>query len=341
MPDNLEHIEPFADVDLDELSDGLISYVRRELNSQFVDYREPLTRLRGGYETLICRFQLSGVEEHLSKPMIIRLFPENKDSSQALRESTIQNTMADLGYPVPSVHASCTDTSVVGNVFVVMDYVEGETLWDSDMSYDRISRVLGNLHARMHQVDPEPIARRFTEMGWDRGSLTFDGKLEWLRTQVDPNYPWLTPAVEWLSENRPSTPEDLSVCHCDFHPLNILFRGGRAQAVLDWGGFLIGDPAMDVAFTTFLITVPLGLLFPDVCPEQVKEKYLSAYHDTKPLDETNMAYYGAARGIQALLDASQGQEAWRIPEMVKLLLVHVQDVTGLRIRPPFYADGGP
>lgn len=340
MPDNLEDIAPFAEVNLDELSDNLITYVRKELKSQFVDYREPLTRLTGGYETLICRFQLGGVEEHLSKPMIIRLFAENTDSSQALRESTVQNAMSDLGYPVPAVHATCTDESVVGSVFLVMDYVEGETLWDSDMSYDRISGVLGNLHARMHQKDPEPIARRFTEMGWDRKALSFDGKLEWLRTQVKPNYPWLKLAVEWLFENLPSDPEDLSVCHCDFHPLNILFKDGKAQAVLDWGGFLIGDPAMDVAFTSFLITVPLGLLFPDVCPEQVKEKYLSAYRDTGPLDETSMAYYGTARGIQALLEAAQGHEVWRIPEIVELLLAYVHDVTGLRIRPPFYADGG-
>ena len=272
--------------------------------------------------------------------MIIRLFPANKDSGQALRESTVQNAMADLGYPVPSVHATCTDKSIVGNTFVVMDYVEGETLWDSDISYDRIAGVLGNLHARMHRVDPEPIARRFTEMGWDRRSLTFARKLEWLRGQVNLNCPWLGHAVEWLFENRPDSPEDLSVCHCDFHPLNILYKDGRIQAVLDWGGFLIGDPAMDVALTTFLITVPLGVLFPDIHPEQVEEKYLSSYRDARPLDETSMAYYGTAKGILSLLDASQGQAAWKIPEMAKRLLAYVHDVTGLRISPPFYANGG-
>jgi len=334
MPDNSEITEPFADVNLDELSNNLIVYVRKELNSESVNYLEPLTRLTGGYETLICRFQLSGVEERLSNPMIIRLFPENKDSDQALKESIVQNAMAELGYPVPAVHATCTDKAVLGSAFIAMDYVEGETLLDSNMSHDHVFGVLGNLHAEMHQQDPEPIAGKFTEMGWDRKSLTFDSRLEWLRTQVNPNYPWLKVAVEWLFENRPSDPKVLSVCHCDFHPLNILFKDGKIRAVLDWGGFLIGDPAMDVAYASFLSDIALQLISPDLDTEKVKEKYLDAYRKIRPLDETNIAYYSTIKGVQSLLEGVQGHEVWGSPNIVKQLLIAIFEVTGVKIEMP-------
>ena len=77
MPENAANLEPFADIDLDEMSVKLIDYLRKELDSTSVEYLKPLTRLTGGYETFICRFQLSGVDERLSKPLIIRVYAEN------------------------------------------------------------------------------------------------------------------------------------------------------------------------------------------------------------------------------------------------------------------------
>ncbi len=34
--------------------------------------------------------------------------------------------------------------------------------------------------------------------------------------------------------------------HADLHPLNLLTRGGTVAAVIDWGGFGAGDPALDL-----------------------------------------------------------------------------------------------
>ena len=96
MPDNSGNLKPFADIDVDKMSVKLIEYLRKELDSTFVDYLEPLTRLTGGYETFICRFQLSGVGERLSKPLSILVYAENSDYYQPLKESMLQNAMADV-----------------------------------------------------------------------------------------------------------------------------------------------------------------------------------------------------------------------------------------------------
>jgi len=335
MPDNTETMEPFAEIDLDKMSVELINYVRKELNSESVDYLEPLTRLTGGYETLICRFQLSGLNEDLSRPMVLRVFAEHSDFYQPTKESLVQNALFEQGYPVPAVHGSCTDKTVLGNAFNIMDYFDGETLLDSNTPIDKVSAILGDLHARMHEVDPEPVITKFTEVGWDSRSLTLEGRLDWLLEQANSNFPWLSDAAQWLLDNRPKDTERLSVCHCDFHPLNILFKDGKVQAVLDWGSFTIGDPAMDVAWTDFLINIPMKVIFPDLDLDQVREIYLDAYRKTRPLDEANNAYYGAIRNVMALKEGAQGHAVWRHPEAVKLLLASIYDVIGITIEIPY------
>ena len=335
MPDNFGKLKPFADIDLDEMSVKLINYLRKELDTKLVNYREPLTRLTGGYETLICRFRLSGLNEELSGPMVLRVFAEYSDIHQPIKESLAQNAMADQGYPVPKVYGTCLDKTVLGNTFTIMDYFDGETLLDSGTPSDEVSAILGNLHARMHKIDPEPIITKFTEVEWDIRMLTLAGKLGWLLEQVNSDFPWLSDAAQWLFENRPAEPEKLSVCHCDFHPLNILFKDGKIQAVLDWGSFMIGDPAMDMAWTNFLLNIPLRILFPDLDPDQIREKYLDAYRRTKSLDESNTAYYGAVRSVQALMEGAQGQAVWRHPEVGELLLNSINDVTGIKADIPF------
>jgi aminoglycoside phosphotransferase (APT) family kinase protein len=334
MPENSENLEPFADIDIDAMSVKLIDYLRKELGSKSVNYLKPLTRLTGGYETFICRFQLSGVDDRLSKPLIIRVYAENSDYYQPLKESMVQNAMADQGYPVPAVYSTCTDKTILGGAFIIMDYFEGKTLLDSNMPFDQVFDVLGNLHAKLHNIDPEPIVKKFTETGMDSRVLKFESMLKGFRTQVNLNFFWLNEAAEWLFENRPNDPEILSVCHDDFHPRNILFKDGKVKAVLDWSGFLIGDPAMDVALTIFLITIPTKLLSPDLDSEQLREMYLNAYRNTRPLDETNIAYYGTVRRALALKEGAQGHVVWGHPEIIQLLLASIYEITGVKIEIP-------
>ncbi|TSD47097.1 aminoglycoside phosphotransferase family protein [Rhodococcus sp. KBS0724] len=42
--------------------------------------------------------------------------------------------------------------------------------------------------------------------------------------------------------------------HSDLHPGNILVRGGRLSAVIDWGGLSLGDPAIDCLVAWTLLT---------------------------------------------------------------------------------------
>ena len=334
MTRDTKSLEPFADIDLGTISDKLIIFLCRELGLNSIEFLEPLTRLKGGYETCICRFQLSGLDKNLEKPMILRIYADHADVYQAARETIIQNAMAEQGYPVPPVHGNCLDKAVLGNTFLIMDYVDGDTLMESNIDSGQIFEILGNIHARLHNISPEPIATKFVESEWTYQSLTYDGKLEWLKTMVIQNFPWLIEAVEWLLDNRPDDPQNLSVCHGDFHPMNILAKNSQVQAVLDWSGFLIADSVLDVSTTSFLIDFPMGKIYPDLDSKPTKKRYLDAYQKIKPLDETKMAYYGIFRRVQALTEAARGQAVFQHSDTIELLTTSITETTGLEIKGP-------
>ena len=70
--------------------------------------------------------------------------------------------------------------------------------------------------------------------------------------------------LRWLVEHRPAEPARLSICHRDFHALNVLFADGEVTGIVDWGGLLVADPVFDVANTVMLLTIPGRLLKDDL-----------------------------------------------------------------------------
>ena len=143
-------------------------------------------------------------------------------------------------------------------------------------------------------------------------------------------------------QNRPSEPGRLAICHGDFHPLNILIQDGIVTGVLDWPGFLIADPALDIANTILLTTVPfkhlasslLGPNFASADLERASQLYLDAYRAQLPLDITNIDYYRVRRSIHALIEGFRGHQVWHHSLIVKDLIELVHKATEIRITMP-------
>jgi aminoglycoside phosphotransferase (APT) family kinase protein len=47
------------------------------------------------------------------------------------REARAMTALGSAGFPVPRIHALCTDDSVIGSAFYVMEFVEGRIFWNS------------------------------------------------------------------------------------------------------------------------------------------------------------------------------------------------------------------
>jgi aminoglycoside phosphotransferase (APT) family kinase protein len=316
---------------VEQLSDGLIAYLRVQLDNTSIGYRTPLTPMKGGYETHMYRFGLSGVEGELSRPLALRLFPPHDGPGMVIWESTVQNTLADQGYPVARVYLKCTDPSILGGVFFIMALLPGELMMT--LPFETIPGLLAEAHAELHCVDPGPLVSSLREQGFVERAYRFVWVVEELR-EVAGICPWLGKGIDWLVEHRPPEPERLSVCHGDFHPLNILVQDGQVTGVVDWGGLKIADPVLDIANTIVLAMIPAKHLFSLPGWDKFPGMYLDAYRAHRPLDLRYLDYYQARRCIIALWEGARGHQVWRMPAVVEDLTQQVHNATGIRIAPP-------
>jgi len=319
---------------LEQLSDSLIAYLEAQLDNRSIGYETPLTPMRGGYETHMYRFRLSGVEGELSRPLALRLYAPHDGPGRAIWESTIQNALADEGYPVARAYLTCTDASILGGVFFIMALLPGELMMA--LPFETIAGLLGDSHAALHRMDPGPLARSLRERGFDERAYRLSRGLQ-LRSEAREaagRYPWLGAGVDWLVEHCPPEPERLSVCHGDFHPLNILVREGQITGVVDWAGLKIADPVLDIANTIVLMTVPVKHLFALPGVDEIPQMYLDAYRAHRPLDLRYLDYYQARRCIIALIEGASGHQVWQMPRVVEDLVELVHNATGIRMTPP-------
>jgi len=160
-----------------------------------------------------------------------------------------------MGYPVPRALLVETATAPLGGPFIVMQRVGGRPLGQQGaasfaagtsvvtrlVNLARLPGALGGIsrtwvetQVRLHRLPPEPLLRAAAAAGVDARLLTFDGQLARLAATIeDVGLSALTPAVSWLQANRPDDGRAVSICHGDFHPLNIMADGGIVTGVID------------------------------------------------------------------------------------------------------------
>jgi aminoglycoside phosphotransferase (APT) family kinase protein len=313
------------------MSDNLLAYLRVELNDAGVSYCVRPTSLQGGYETQMFRFQLDNAPEELSGPLVLRVFPAYQGPERAIWECAVQNSLADQGYPAPQVYFAGTDAKLLGGPFVVMQFLPGETMLAA--APEKTPVLLGAAHATLHNLQVEPLIEALRSRGVEEQRLRFSRRLAWLSGRVAV-HPWLAEAVQWLGDNRPPEPDQLSICHGDFHPLNILVDGDKVSAVLDWPGFSIADPAMDVAFTVVLLSIASSVLLPIENLDAMLACYYAAYDSVRPLDLEHLDYYRMVRCVMALVEGAEGQEVWTRPAVVLRLTEWIQEGAGIRVAVP-------
>jgi aminoglycoside phosphotransferase (APT) family kinase protein len=312
-------------------ADALIAYLRREFSSSGIEYATELTQMQGGQEAYTYRFRLRNASEALSKSLVLRLYPSFQNSRRVLLESTVQNLLFDVQYPAPRVYATCADKAILGGAFFLMEYLPGETMLSAPP--ENVAKLLAASHAALHNIDPTSLNIPVTLASYEN---RVEGRLDGL-FQCQTKYPWLRESLQWLAENRPEEPERLSVCHGDFHPSNILVDNDNVTGVLDWPGFLIADPVLDVAFTIVCLTIPFRRIFPQIEWNYLARGYLENYQIRRAFDLRDLAYYRVLRCVTALVDAADGQVVWRDPFIVKDLTEYIHSQTGISVASPHYA----
>jgi len=261
---------------------ALVRYLREHLRG----FREPceILQFQGGQSNPTFFLRTPDARYVLRKKPPGKLLP----SAHAVeREYAAMEALAVTDVPVPKVRLLCTDESVIGTSFYVMDFIDGRVFTDLLLTevplaqrgamYDEMNRVLAALHKVEYRAvglagfgKPEGYVRRQI----DRWSRQYAAS----RTEEVPEMDRL---MQWLPAHMPAQ-EVTAIAHGDYRLGNLLFHPSepRVLAVLDWELATLGHPLADLAYNCLPWRLPpevsgiSGLDAPGIPAEQ---EYVASY----------------------------------------------------------------
>ena len=209
--------------------------------------------ISGGKSNLTYLVRSDAGEVVLRRPPLGHILATAHDVA---REYRVIAALAGTDVPVPAALHLCTDESVLGAPFLVMEYVAGPIARDglpagyADAPEQRraIADALVDTLAALHAVEPHAVG--LGGFGRPEGYLSRQLSRwvrQWEATPSDP-LPELDALAETLAASIPAG-ETGPVVHGDFRLDNTVLdpdRPGRIAAVLDWEMSTLGDPLADL-----------------------------------------------------------------------------------------------
>ena len=293
---------------MSELKPTLEQYLRAKRSDKTALSITHLGKLRDGWESDNYRVTVEHGDPKTRADWVWRVYSGAGSEAKATREFTAMQKLRAAGYPVPEVILLETADSPVKRPFILMEYIQGEAMWDllDQAPADRGARLVYQfcrLFVQLHDLDwkqfdnslpgSEPfffIDRWLAEArGVLQGLPEFDG----------------SPFLEWAASRR-----ELFACshpspaHQDFHPGNILVGANDDATVIDWTNFAVTDARFDLAWTLVLAHAYGG-------PE-LRASVLQSYqrHAGKPVEhiEAFEAIACARRLLDLTVSLTQGAQ---------------------------------
>jgi len=237
----------------------LAAFLRAEAEAEHAEVRA-LRRLAGGSsrEIWALEVELRGGPNAGRLDLVMRRDPPGRtgEGSRDLEFRVVQVAHAG-GVPVPRPWWACTDASVLGSAFYLMDRVEGEALPRRLLRDERYAKTrevltqqLAEILARIHAIDPDLPALQGLEdktRGGSSALTQLEETAAGIRELAGEPHPALDLAERWLRERIPRDSRRTLV-HGDYRVGNVLFDERGVQAVLDWELCKIGDPVEDLGW---------------------------------------------------------------------------------------------
>ena len=195
----------------------------------------------------------NGIRYVLRRPPLGHVLATAHDMA---REHRIISAVGQTNVPVPATLGLCTDESVNGAPFYVMNFVDGVVLDNAEKAemLDKSLRRSASFNlidvlCELHDVDIDAVglgnlAKRegYIERQIKRWST------QWENSKTR-ELPEIDEVVRLLSTKVPQQ-QDVSIAHGDFRFGNVLtdVTTGRIAAVLDWELCTLGDPLADLGY---------------------------------------------------------------------------------------------
>ena len=248
---------------VDTLDEALLASY---LEANIEEFKGPLTasKFAGGQSNPTFKIDAA------SGSYVLRRQPPGKllKSAHAVdREYRVLAALADTDVPVARVYHLCEDPEVIGSIFYIMEFCDGNVHWGSSLEdvssnqqrtkmYDEMSRVM----AAIHSVDLEKVGLsdygrpgNYFQRQYDRWSAQYKA------SELKP-IPEMNQVIEWLGNNIPEDDGKVSLVHGDYRLDNLMFSADneRVIAVLDWELSTLGHPYADLAYQCMGMRLPSG-----------------------------------------------------------------------------------
>ena len=193
------------------------------------------------------------------RDFVLRKKPPGKlvaSAHQVDREFRVISALAATDVPVARAHLLCADEQVIGQMFYLMDAVEGRILVNPAMPdqmpaeraaiFDSMNAVL----ARLHRVDPAAVG--LGDYG-RTGQYIARQVSRWSRQYAElktEDIPAMDRLTAWLPEHIPDDGDPTTIVHGDYRLGNLVVHPTepRIVAVLDWELSTLGHPLCDIAY---------------------------------------------------------------------------------------------
>ncbi|WP_332767492.1 phosphotransferase [Phenylobacterium sp.] len=193
-----------------------------------------------------------------TKKYVMRRKPPGKllPSAHAVdREYKVITALYPTGFPVAKSYGLCTDDSVVGTWFYVMDMVEGRILWDQQLpQYEPAERhaiymAKINTLADLHNTDYEAIGLGDYGKPGNYMGRQVDRWTKQYKASETEHLEDMEKLIEWLPKSLPAQ-ERTSIVHGDYRLDNMVIHPTEARviAVLDWELGTLGEPLADFTY---------------------------------------------------------------------------------------------
>ncbi len=180
------------------------------------------------------------------------------------REYKVITALHAAGFPAAETFGLCTDDSVVGTWFYIMDCVEGRVIWDGtfpDVPTSERARYFDAMNAtiaQLHSFDPAGIGLAdFGKPGNYFARQIGRWSQQYLDDEAAGRVPAMDALVEWLPANIPPG-EEVAVVHGDYRCDNMIFHPTEPKvlAVLDWELSTLGHPLADFSYHLMMYRMP-------------------------------------------------------------------------------------
>lgn len=242
------------------------------------------------------------------------------------REYRVLAALRNTDVPVAGVYHLCEDTAVVGSMFYLMEYCDGNIYWNPALAeiatnesraamYDQMAQTL----ASIHQVDLDAVGLA----DYGRPGNYFERQVaRWTsqyRASELSKVDAMDQLISYLEANLPADDGQVALVHGDFRLDNLMYAkdNSRIIAVLDWELSTLGHPCADLAYQCMAMRLPAseqqqrapaGLLGLDL--EQLglpsEEQYVGRYCEYMGIDRIDNWNFFLAFSFFRLAAIAQG-----------------------------------